>query len=250
MLFLDEPTSGLDSHSASNLVKLLKVISLKNCAILCTIHQPSSEVFSLFDKVIFMAKGRIFYQGSVPNISLFFGDRGNPCPENYNPADFVMNLCQSVEGDDLEKLFMPVPDDCLSEKSMGGGGSHRQEMSEMAFQVQSSFGKQMVNLAYREFVGLVRDTGALQTRFSVTILLNLLYGLIFLGAGGKDNADANNFSAHVGGIMIATIYSMFGSAQPIMLSFPYERPMFLREYSTGTCKSCCHYFLSTLILSA
>lgn len=32
------------------------------------------------------------------------------------------------------------------------------------------------------------------------------------------------------------ISGMFGQAQPVMLSFPYERPMFMREYSTGTCK--------------
>ena len=52
LLFLDEPTSGLDSFAAYNLIKLLNEFSKINCNVLCTIHQPSSEVFYLFDMVI------------------------------------------------------------------------------------------------------------------------------------------------------------------------------------------------------
>lgn len=61
LLFLDEPTSGLDSFNAGNLVKLLKTIASKNAAVLCTIHQPSSDVFFEFDMCIFMKEGRVFY---------------------------------------------------------------------------------------------------------------------------------------------------------------------------------------------
>jgi len=48
-LFLDEPTSGLDSFSALNVVHILKAISNTGCTIICSIHQPSSEVFNGFD---------------------------------------------------------------------------------------------------------------------------------------------------------------------------------------------------------
>jgi hypothetical protein len=226
------------------LVQLLKVIASKNSAILCTIHQPSSEVFALFDIVIFMKAGRIFYQGPVDRINTYFSDLDQKCPENYNPADFVMNLSQALSGDELERLFVPIPDYALAEQ----GSSQRREEEHLDFQVQSSFGKQMVQLAYREAINVKRDTGALITRFSVTILLNVLYGLIFLQAGGKDNGDTKNFSAHTGAILMTMIYCMFGSAQPIMLGFPFERPLFLREVTTGTCKllvalwNCCLMF--------
>jgi len=46
LLFLDEPTSGLDSYSAESLVTLLKSLAADNTTILCTIHQPASEVSS------------------------------------------------------------------------------------------------------------------------------------------------------------------------------------------------------------
>lgn len=90
VLFLDEPTSGLDSYAAYNLVKLLNEFAKTNCTVLCTIHQPSSEVFHLFDMVIFMCQGSILYQGSIQNISDHFTRAGYTCPMNYNPADYVM----------------------------------------------------------------------------------------------------------------------------------------------------------------
>mmetsp|Transcript_28071 Transcript_28071/g.63580 ORF Transcript_28071/g.63580 Transcript_28071/m.63580 type:complete len:624 (+) Transcript_28071:148-2019(+) len=226
LLFLDEPTSGLDSHTASSLVVLLKDIAQRGSAVLCTIHQPSSEVFALFDRCIVMREGRIFYQGDVAAILPHFASLGCPCPTLYNPADFIMNLAQSTEGKAAERLFMPTPvtDDRVSSR----------HESAAVYVVQSSFIKQYSQLGYREFFNAARDPQSLVVRFFSTILLNLLYGLIFFNAGGKDNGVQKDFNAHVGAVSILMIFSMFGSAQPVMLQFPFERPMFLREYSTGT----------------
>ena len=57
-----------------------------------------------------------------------------------------------------------------------------------------------------------------------------------LGASDNGNSNTQNFNDHVGSISMTMILGLFGSAQSIILSFPFERPMFLREYSTGTCK--------------
>lgn len=58
LVFLDEPTSGLDSYSAYKIVELLKALSHQGrCTIMCTIHQPSSEIFLLFDNCIMLKSG-------------------------------------------------------------------------------------------------------------------------------------------------------------------------------------------------
>ena len=106
----------------------------------------------------------------------------------------------------------------------------------VAAECTASVAQQIRWLSYRELLNIKRDVAALIGRFGVTIILNILFGLIFLGAGGKSNADPNDFAAHFGAITMVTIASMFGAAQPVMLSFPFERPLFMREYSTGTCK--------------
>eukprot|EP01033_Poteriospumella_lacustris_P001267 gene1266-923_t len=207
---------------------------------------PSSEVFFLFDVVIFMKAGRIFYQGPTSSVVSHFASYGYHCPDSYNPSDFVMSLCQSltVEEADKKQMFVSAPSYLQSAK---GEASMKLDDQEIVFTTESSFAKQLLWLTHREIVSTRRDVGALIGRFAVTFILNLLFGLIFYNAASRDNADNTNFTAHFGSITMCLISSMFGSAQPIMLSFPYERPMFLREYSTGTYSSLA-YFLSKLVV--
>eukprot|EP01038_Epipyxis_sp_PR26KG_P005371 gene5371-7449_t len=243
LLFLDEPTTGLDSFSAFSLVSLLKEVAQLDTTILCTIHQPSSEVFFLFDIVIFVKDGKIFYQGPVKDIVSHFSKYSYHCPANYNPSDFIMSLSQTVTDDEATKqnLYMVAPEGVDSHKSS------RLDDAQMEFTTESSFFKQIQYLTTREAQSAYRDVAALIGRFGVTIFLNLLYGLIFLNAAGRGNDTNNNFNSHFGSISLILIGSMFGSAQPVLLSFPFERPLFLREYSTGTYGAIA-YFISKLVI--
>ena len=90
LLFLDEPTSGLDSFSAFRVVKVLQGLARTGCSILCTIHQPSSEIFHLFDSAILMESGEIVYNGPVGDVAAIF-----ECPNFNNPADHVMHMLQT-----------------------------------------------------------------------------------------------------------------------------------------------------------
>jgi ABC-type multidrug transport system ATPase subunit len=248
LLFLDEPTSGLDSFSAFQLVKLLQTIAATQCTILCTIHQPSSEVFFLFDRVMFLKDGQVFYQGPASELMPFYANKGEMCPENYNPADFVMNLVQSDSIEVLQQrgLFALKPDhfvkEALSEKAQ------EFEEAQVNFVTKSSFGTQLSELLKREVVNTWRDTAAMAGRFGVTIVMNLILGLIYLNAGSRDNGDNDSFSGHVGCVAMLTIFAMMGSAQGVMLAFPFERPLLLREYVTGTCKSARHCIEFTLLV--
>jgi len=72
-MFCDEPTSGLDSFMAQNVTLVLKSMALKGKTVVTTIHQPSSEIFALFDKVLLMAEGRVAFLGSPDDACKFFG---------------------------------------------------------------------------------------------------------------------------------------------------------------------------------
>ncbi|GFH33351.1 ABC transporter domain-containing protein, partial [Haematococcus lacustris] len=62
ILFLDEPTSGLDSFTAYKVVRILSSVAYKyGRTIICTIHQPSSEVFNIFDDTIILAEGQVLF---------------------------------------------------------------------------------------------------------------------------------------------------------------------------------------------
>jgi hypothetical protein len=97
----------------------------------------------------------------------------------------------------------------------------------------------------REFRNLVRDTTALGARFGITIFLGVLIGTIFLDVGNSDSAVQVNIQSHFGALVIVMLTAMFGTAQPALLAFPEERPVFLREYSTNH-YSVISYFLARL----
>lgn len=65
LLFLDEPTTGLDSASAFFVVQALRSIAHRGRTIITSIHQPSSEVFSLFDDLLLLSSGETIYFGEA-----------------------------------------------------------------------------------------------------------------------------------------------------------------------------------------
>ena len=72
ILFCDEPTSGLDSFMAMSIVESMKDLARNGKTIICTIPQPSSEIFEMFDKVCFLSEGKLAYIGSQKLASDFF----------------------------------------------------------------------------------------------------------------------------------------------------------------------------------
>jgi ABC-type multidrug transport system ATPase subunit len=65
LLFCDEPTTGLDAYNARKLVRMMREMAARGKAIVCTIHQPSSDVFAMFDRVLLLAEGRLAYCGTT-----------------------------------------------------------------------------------------------------------------------------------------------------------------------------------------
>lgn len=73
ILFLDEPTSGLSSRDSENVIDLLKELSLKGKLIFVVIHQPSSDIYKMFDKMVIMDTGGYptFYGNPVEAVTYF-----------------------------------------------------------------------------------------------------------------------------------------------------------------------------------
>ncbi|MCL7024405.1 hypothetical protein MKW94_019914 [Papaver nudicaule] len=98
LLFLDEPTSGLDSSCAFMVAKVLQRIARSGRIVVMAVHQPSSRVVGLFDKLIFLSHGETVYYGSPLNLSLFLSDFGRPIPENDESTEFMLDLYRGLEG--------------------------------------------------------------------------------------------------------------------------------------------------------
>jgi ABC-type multidrug transport system permease subunit len=104
-------------------------------------------------------------------------------------------------------------------------------------------------LFQREVRNLRRDTTALAGRFGLAIFMSTLVGIIFYDVGKSDLMVSSNLQSHFGAVLILLMMGMFGTAQPALLAFPQDRPVFLREYSTKH-YSVTSYFISRLTMEA
>lgn len=104
ILFVDEPTSGLSSRDSENIMDLLKELSLRGKMIFVVIHQPSSDIFKMFDTLIILDVGgfQIYYGNPTESVN-YFQDIVNAankipgaCPEcgNINPEQ-VFNIIET-----------------------------------------------------------------------------------------------------------------------------------------------------------
>jgi ABC-type multidrug transport system ATPase subunit/uncharacterized tellurite resistance protein B-like protein len=104
ILFVDEPTSGLSSRDSENIMDLLKELSLRGKMIFVVIHQPSSDIYKMFDTLIILDVGgfQIYYGNPVEAVS-YFQDIINAatktpgaCPEcgNINPEQ-IFNIIET-----------------------------------------------------------------------------------------------------------------------------------------------------------
>jgi len=94
IVFLDEPTTGLDSYNAFEVVQnLCELAAIEEKIVIFTIHQPSSEIFSLLQKVFILADGKTVYFGERENSIDFFNDHLRLAyPDNYNPFEYFIEM--------------------------------------------------------------------------------------------------------------------------------------------------------------
>jgi ABC-type multidrug transport system ATPase subunit len=104
VLFLDEPTSGLSSRDSDNIMVLLKDLSRKGKLIFVVIHQPSSDIFKMFDRLLVLDQGGyLIYNGDPVDSILYFKSQAHQanrdtseCAEcgNVNPEQ-IFNIVEA-----------------------------------------------------------------------------------------------------------------------------------------------------------
>ncbi|OAY68158.1 ABC transporter G family member 26 [Ananas comosus] len=92
LLLLDEPTSGLDSTCASKLLMILQGLAKTGRTIAVTIHQPSSRMFYMFDKLLLISEGLPIYHGKVRESMQYFSTLGFVPEIAMSPAEFLLDL--------------------------------------------------------------------------------------------------------------------------------------------------------------
>ncbi|CAH8275172.1 unnamed protein product [Arabidopsis lyrata] len=104
LLFLDEPTSGLDSTTAQRIVSILWELARGGRTVVTTIHQPSSRLFYMFDKLLLLSEGNPIYFGLGSSAMDYFASVGcSPSVERINPSDFLLDIANGVGSDESQR---------------------------------------------------------------------------------------------------------------------------------------------------
>ncbi len=104
VLFLDEPTSGLSSRDSENILELMNELTLKGKLVFAVIHQPSSDIFKMFDKLLILDQGGyLIYEGEPIESLIYFKSsiqhanwNESECPVcgNVNPEQ-IFNIVET-----------------------------------------------------------------------------------------------------------------------------------------------------------
>ena len=109
VLFLDEPTSGLSSNDSENILDLLKELTIKGKLVFVVIHQPSSNIFKTFDKLLILDEGGyLIYQGPPVESIVYFKSRIQHA--NWNESE-----CKSCGNVNPEQIFNIIETRVLNE---------------------------------------------------------------------------------------------------------------------------------------
>ncbi|KAL8603575.1 hypothetical protein ACOMHN_022527 [Nucella lapillus] len=258
MLFCDEPTSGLDSYMAQNIVQTLQSMAVKNRTILCTIHQPSSEIFALFDQVLLMAEGRVGYMGPSAKAMEFFGSQNYHCPNNFNPADFyvltlaivpgkeedcrskVNAICdafgETKEADDINRSIQAI-----SAESKGNADL-MQEVFSSESRYEAGWSQQFISVLWRSWISLMRDIVLFRVRVMQTLVVSVVLGLIYLQLDYNQTGVMNINGA----LFLLITQASFSNMFAVVNSFPNEITIFLREYGSGLYRTDVYFLAKNL----
>ncbi|KAM1210985.1 hypothetical protein ACFX2I_002778 [Malus domestica] len=257
LLFLDEPTSGLDS--AASYYVMSRIANLDKSdgtprTIVTSIHQPSSEVFQLFDSLCLLSSGRTVYFGPASAANHFFTLTGFPCPTLQNPSDhFLKTINKDFEQDIEQGVTTPteVAIDTLirSYKESETFQQVQRQVAELCKQdsgeklekrSRAGFLTQSLVLTRRSFVNMHRDRGYYWLRLAIYICMTLGLGTIYHELGhGYRSIQAR--------VLLLTYISSFLTFMAIggFPSFVEDMKVFERERLNGHYGVCAFAFGNT-----
>uniref|UniRef100_M4BGT2 ABC transporter domain-containing protein n=1 Tax=Hyaloperonospora arabidopsidis (strain Emoy2) TaxID=559515 RepID=M4BGT2_HYAAE len=260
VLFLDEPTSGLDARSAKLIMDGVRKVANTGRTVVCTIHQPSTEVFSVFDSLLLLKRGgeTVFAgelgQNACEMIAYFESIDGvEKLPENYNAATWMLEVIGAGVGNsngakDFVKVFQESRQFEILQKNLDRDGVARAsaDLPELTYTDKRAATElvQMKMVMQRFFRMYWRTAPFNLTRFFVSLVLGILFGITYVGA---EYTSFSGINSGMGMLYLTVAFlgiSSFNSSLPIASQ---ERGVFYRERAAQTYNAFWYFFSSSVV---
>ncbi|KAH7866893.1 hypothetical protein Vadar_026399 [Vaccinium darrowii] len=245
IIFMDEPTSGLDARAAAIVMRAVRNTVDTGRTVVCTIHQPSIDIFEAFDELLLMKRGgQVIYSGPLGRnshkiIEYFEAIPGVPkIKEKCNPATWMLEV-SSIAAE--VRLGMDFADHYKSSALYQRNKALVKELSapplgakDLYFPRQyslSSWG-QFKSCLWKQWWTYWRTPEYNLLRFFFTLAAALMIGTVFWQISKKRN-NSGDLTTIIGAMYSAVLFvgiNNCGSVQPLVA---VERTVFYRERAAG-----------------
>ncbi|KAE8795143.1 PDR-type ABC transporter [Hordeum vulgare] len=245
IIFMDEPTSGLDARAAAIVMRAVRNTVNTGRTVVCTIHQPSIDIFESFDELLLMKRGgRVIYAGELGQHSHKLVEYFEAIPgvekitEGYNPATWMLEVSSPLAEARLNVNFAEIyansdlyrkNQELIKELSIPLPG-----YEDLSFPMKYSqnFYNQCVANFWKQYKSYWKNPPHNTMRFLMTMIYGLVFGTVFWQKGTK--IDSEQDLSNLLGATYAAVFFLGSSncitVQPVV---SIERTVFYREKAAG-----------------
>lgn len=253
IILLDEPTSGLDSYQAAQVVKFLRKLADTGKTIIAVIHQPSQQVFSMFDDLLLVSEGRQMYFGEVSEVRSYFTKLGyGASMDDIVTAEHVLDVISRTIGGQLEKEESTKRLEIIAKEAISLSSNVKVSSSDVAVLSKryrnSSLKKPSANifrqfrlLLSRSFKEIIRGKASIIIKIVQQVTLAVIYGGIYkLGDNQASVMD------RYGLLSLVAISGMNMAVATTVRTFPKEKAIISSEMASGMYRSLPYFVAKAL----
>ncbi|GMH11886.1 hypothetical protein Nepgr_013727 [Nepenthes gracilis] len=259
IIFMDEPTSGLDARAAAIIMRTVRNTVDTGRTVVCTIHQPSIDIFDAFDELLLLKRGgEQIYFGPLGRhgchlIKYFEGIIGvAKIKDGYNPATWMLEVTSIAQEASLHVDFGDIYRNSelqrrtkalINEVSVPAPGS-----KDLYFTRKYSqpFLTQCMACLWKQHWSYWRNTMYNAVRILFTAFVGIVFGTIFWRMGSRRNSQQDLFNA-MGSMYTAVLFLGITNASGVQPVVAIERTVFYRERAAGMYSALPYAFGQALI---
>ncbi|GMY22102.1 pleiotropic drug resistance protein 3-like [Fagus crenata] len=245
IIFMDEPTTGLDARAAAIVMRAVKNVVDTGRTIVCTIHQPSIDIFEAFDELILIKSGgHLIYSGPLGQHSSGVIEYFESIPgvqkirNNYNPATWMLEVTSTSAEAELGVDFaLKYRESALYEKNnelVRQLSSPPPDSSDLYFPTrfsQNGWG-QFKSCLWKQHLAYWRSPAYNLMRIIHTLISALIFGVLYWNQG-KNLINQQNVFNIAGSMYVSVIFLGINNCSTVLPYVATERTVMYRERFAG-----------------
>ncbi|KAM0889290.1 hypothetical protein ACQ4PT_027845 [Festuca glaucescens] len=259
IIFMDEPTSGLDARAAAIVMRAVRNTVNTGRTVVCTIHQPSIDIFESFDELLLLKRGgHVIYAGELGPRSHKLVEYFEAIPgvakitEGYNPATWMLDVSSPLAEARLDMNFAEIyansslyrkNQELIKELSVPPPGS--QDLS-FPTKYSQNFYNQCIANFWKQYKSYWKNPPHNSMRFLMTLLNGLVFGTVFWQKGTKLETQ-QDFKNLLGATYAAVFFLGATNSITVQPVVSIERTVFYREKAAGMYSPLAYAFAQTSV---